>query len=433
MKLRKLTAVLLLLAALVQLAGCAGGGASVQPSTASEPLPDEPTSAPVSEEPASAPVSEDSVLPPAQEATFSQASADFAAELLHHSFQTNENTTLSPYSVLTALAMAAGGANGETLREMEAVFGLPIDRLNSALKDCRALPGEELLTANSLWIRDDIDVLPEFLESNESFYGAEVYRAPFDGTTVKTINNWIAEHTKDRLKDVIDSLDPTAALCLVNALTFDDKWQDEFEENNIREGEFHAASGKTQTVDMMHGGAECYLASEGAVGFVKHYDSRHYDFIALLPNENVGIEDYVNQLDGSTILELLENQSKEPVAISMPRFKTEYKTELSAALRSMGMPLAFDRYAADFTRMADLKPDERLYIGSVIHQTYLSVDGAGTEAAAATVVEIYFEATAIDPQPEPKRVILDRPFVWLIWDTRAETPVFIGVVNSVAK
>lgn len=175
MKLHKLTAVLLLLAALVQLAGCAGGGASVQPSTASEQLPDEPTSSPVSEEPVSAYVSEDSVLPPAQEATFTQVSADFAAELLHHSFQTNENTTLSPYSVLTALAIAAGGANGETLREMET--GLPIDRLNSALKDCRALPGEELLTANSLWIRDDIDVLPEFLESNESFYGAEIYRA----------------------------------------------------------------------------------------------------------------------------------------------------------------------------------------------------------------------------------------------------------------
>lgn len=113
----------------------------------------------------------------------------FSAELLHHSFQTNENTTLSPYSVLTALAMAAGGANDETLREMETVFGLP---------------------------------------------GAEIYRAPF---SVKTINNWIAEHTKDRLKEVIDSLDPTAALCLVNALTFDDKWQDEFEENNIREKE----------------------------------------------------------------------------------------------------------------------------------------------------------------------------------------------------
>lgn len=89
MKLHKLTAVLLLLAALVQLAGCAGGGASVQPSTASEQLPDEPTSSPVSEEPVSASVSEDSVLPPAQEATFTQASADFAAELLHHSFQTN--------------------------------------------------------------------------------------------------------------------------------------------------------------------------------------------------------------------------------------------------------------------------------------------------------------------------------------------------------
>lgn len=96
MKLHKLTAVLLLLAALVQLAGCAGGGASVQPSAASEQLPDEPTSSPVSEEPVSASVSEDSVLPPAQEATFTQTSADFAAEACTTAFRRTKTRRFRP-------------------------------------------------------------------------------------------------------------------------------------------------------------------------------------------------------------------------------------------------------------------------------------------------------------------------------------------------
>ena len=128
----------------------------------------------------------------------------------------------------------------------------------------------------------------------------------------------------------------------------------------------------------------------------------------------------------------MESRSEEEVIINLPVFKTEYSKELSGALSEMGMPLAFDDTAADFTRIADTEPP--LYISSVLHKTYVSVDGAGTEAAAATLVMIECTSAApSDDEPEPKYVILDRPFVWMIWDEQNALPVFIGVTDNITE
>lgn len=426
MKFRKLAALVLLLAAVVQLAAC-GGGATTQVT-----LPDdaEPVALPDDTGQVTLPDDSGEITPVRTEVpqnTFEQAAADFSTALLQQAHQPGENTTLSPYSVMSALAMTANGADGETRSEMEAVLGLPLDELNSALLAFREQAGEELVVANSLWIRNDITVLPEFLQTTDAYYNAEVYQAPFDGSTVKDINDWIAAHTKDRIRDMLEYLDPLAAVCLVNALTFDAKWASEFYEENIWEQDFHAWDGTTQQVDMMHGAVRAYLSSDSATGFVKDYDGGRYSFVALLPDEGLSVEDYVNQLDGTALLDLMENRSDEEVHISMPRFKTEYKTSLAKPLASMGMPQAFDEKQADFSRMVDTTYP--VFIDDVLHQTYVSVDGSGTEAAAATIVQMVM--TSALPETEPKVVILDRPFVWLIWDEQESQPIFIGVLNSV--
>ena len=427
MKFRKLAALVLLLAAVVQLTACGGGG------TTQVTLPEDAGQVTVPDDAGQVTLPDDSgqITPVRTEVpqnTFAQAAADFSTALLRRTHKTGENTTLSPYSVMSALAMTANGADGETRSEMEAVLGLPLDELNSALLTFREQSGEELVAANSLWIRADVTVQPEFLQTTDAYYDAAVYQAPFDGGTVKEINDWIAAHTKNRIRDMLESLDPLTAICLVNALTFDAKWASEFYKEDIWEEDFHAWDGTTQQVDMMHGTVYTYLSSDSATGFVKDYAGGRYSFVALLPNEGLSVEDYVNQLDGTALLELMENQSDEKVDITMPRFKTEYNTSLTKPLCEMGMPLAFDAENADFSRMVDTTLP--VYIGGVLHQTYVSVDGSGTEAAAATIVTMEL-ATAALPEAETKRVILDRPFVWLIWDEQEAQPIFIGIVNSV--
>lgn len=411
MKFRRFAACLLLLAIAAQLAGCGNG------------------SAPTLLTPPKSAVDAAPVTADVPKGAFAQAADNFSVRLLQETHQAGENTTLSPYSVLTALAMAANGADGETRSQMEDVLGLPVDQLNAALYECRQLPTEALVSANSFWIRNGLDVQPDFLQAGADYYDASVYQTDFDGAAVDAVNGWIAEHTMDRIKKMVEEFPPLTMLCLINALTFDAKWLDEFSEDEIRPADFHAANGETRQVDMMYDSESYYISTDTAAGFIKPYSDGRFSFVALLPNEDITIEDYVNQLTGDALRSIVSTASREEVVIGLPVFRAEYSAELSGALMEMGMPLAFDVYNADLSRIADTKPP--LYISEVLHKTYVSVDGSGTEAAAATAIMLApGEAVGM---PEPKRVVLDRPFVWMIWDEQTAQPIFLGITNDITK
>jgi len=64
--------------------------------------------------------------------------ADFSITLLRNAAKPDKTTLLSPYSVLLALGMAANGAGGRTLEEMEYALGAKLDDLNAWLASCRA-------------------------------------------------------------------------------------------------------------------------------------------------------------------------------------------------------------------------------------------------------------------------------------------------------
>lgn len=410
MKLRKVTAALLLLAVMTQLCACTG--AVTQRKSALPPLDVTPVAADVTRD------------------EFSCAAADFAAALLQQTVRDGgESVTISPYSVWTALGMTANGADGETLRQMEAVLGMSADTLNAALAAYNGEPCEELVSANSLWLRRSVDIVEEFLRTNETYYNAEVYQTDFDDKAVDAVNDWVAEHTKNRIQKLVEGFDPMTAACLINALTFDAKWQKEFPAELVEREPFYDADGTVSSVDMMYGAAEYYLSAEGVTGFAKQYEGGRFCFVGLLPDEGSSAEDYVNQLDGEKLLSLMEGQSKERVVVDMPSFKAEFSAKLSDALKAMGMPLAFDAVGADFTRMVDTNVP--VYLSEVLHRTYVSVDADGTQAAAATAVEA-MPGAALDENPEtPKHIRLDRPFVWMIWDSQSAQPIFLGVLNSV--
>ena len=115
---------------------------------------------------------------------------------------------------------------------------------------------------------------------------------------------------------------------------------------------------------------------------------------------------------------------------SIPKFETEYKVEMSQILIEMGMPYAFDSNLADFSKLGETTDGRNIYINRVIHQTYISVDGKGTKAGAATVVEMT-RVTAAEPIVQPKIIHLDRPFVYMLIDCETNLPFFIGTMMDV--
>ncbi|MGN0592546.1 MAG: serpin family protein [Ruminococcus sp.] len=367
--------------------------------------------------------------------TFVLSQTEFTLSLLQNTAEENTNTLISPYSVMQALAMTANGANGETKAEMEKTLGgIPIENLNAYLYTQRTSQPDtdscKLLTANSIWYRDDaerIQVSEDFLQTNADYYNAAAYSAPFDESTVRDINAWIGKNTDYMIPKMIDKLEPYTVMCLINAVTFDAKWMDPYEENQMPDGIFTAYDGTAQTVQMMHSDESFYLEDENATGFLKYYEGGRYAFAALLPKEGISVTEYLNGLTPESLHDTLANPVEIPVMAGLPKFSCDYDINLNETLADMGMPGAFYP-TADFSNMAKTKTG-LLFISDVLHKTHIDVDENGTKAGAATV--IICNDTAC--MPIDKIVILNRPFVYCIVDTETALPVFIGTMLTIQE
>ena len=360
------------------------------------------------------------------------ALAQFSISLFQHSAAKEGNVLISPLSVVSALGMTANGAKGNTLAQMEQVIGLPLDTLNAYMGATLAPLTQEdspLLLASSIWIKDDpkFSVVPDFLQRAADYYDADVYRAAFDGATLDDINNWVSLHTKNRIPTILDHIPQDALLYLVNALSFDGEWQEAYSAQQVKEGDFTCADGTKQNATMLHSTEQLYLDDGQATGFVKPYAGGNYAFAALLPREDVAIDDYIRSLTGEKLLETLNGAQSATVYAALPKFESKFGTELGESLLDMGMVDLFSGRLCDLTGLGSY-PDETRCVSRVLHKTSIKVDEKGTQAGAATVVEIV-KATSLVPALV-KTVTLDRPFVYLIVDCTTNQPVFIGCLNQ---
>ncbi|MBQ8921783.1 MAG: serpin family protein [Oscillospiraceae bacterium] len=367
--------------------------------------------------------------------TFCLGQTAFALKLMQQAVKDDSgNVLISPYSVMEALAMTANGADGETLKQMEQTLGgLPIDTLNSYLYTQRMnQPNEKnckLVDANSLWIKDKdnaITVEPDFLQTNMNYYGAGAFKEPFDQNTVKKINQWCSDHTDKMIPELLSGIDDTVVMYLINAVLFDAQWADPYLDEPL-DRDFTAQNGDVQTAKMMYSSETRYLSDSHATGFVKPYSGGKYAFAALLPEEGMTVQDYIAGLTPESLRDTLENQQYGDVRAGLPEFTYDYDTTLSDALSEMGMQQAFDS-SADFSRMGKTQTGY-LYISEVLHKTHIQVDVNGTKAAAVTAVAM--DSCAAPAEEEPKYVILDRPFLYMILDTETNLPVFIGTLTEI--
>ena len=356
---------------------------------------------------------------------------DFSVKLLQTTCDREENTLVSPMSVLSALAMTANGARGETRAQMEDVLGGSVEQLNGALAGLGQENDSPLYLANSIWFAEGgrITPNPDFLQVNADCYRAGVFEAPFDQTTVTDINQWVKEHTHGMVEEILKEIPRDTVMYLINALAFEAEWENPYENSDVWQQAFTNQEGKVQQVSMLHSEEQFYLRDDQAQGFMKCYQGGRYAFVALLPDKEISILDYVEGLDGQQLKELLEDPTSVPVAVTMPKFESEMEVDLREVLKEMEMVLPFDSAQADFTGLGT-SPEGNLFINQVFHKAYLEVQETGTRGGAATAVEINCEGAFQEPEDQ-KVVTLDRPFVYLVVDTSSMLPVFMGTVLSV--
>ena len=361
-----------------------------------------------------------------QQQDAAQAYLNFTASLLQHTFS-GDNLLLSPLSAADALCLTMEGATGETRQQMETVLG-EAETMGGYFSTIRRESGEQLTMADSVWIRNDpsLSVNDTFLAIATEDYQAEVFSAPFDENTRQDINTWVEDRTDGEIQNLIEQIQGSEMLYLINTTLFDAKWQDKYEDNEIRDRDFTTVSGKTTQVKMMYSDEDTYLENDFCTGLLKYYEGKDYAFVGLLPDEDITIYQLVGRLDGDTLHKLISGRISAEVEAGIPVFSGDTKLELADILPDMGMPLAFSP-GADFSDMATYD-GQNLYIGRVIHQTRIEVNEQGTKAAAATAV--IMESGAAETSSNSYTVILNRPFVYMLVDMRQEIPIFIGVMTD---
>ena len=353
------------------------------------------------------------------------------------------NVLLSPISVALAFGMVEGGANGNTLSQMEAVIGggNSADDMNSLLYNLsdRMKNAKDVNwnVANSLWFKDDgsWEIDPDFVSKAASWYDAKLWKAPFDDTTVTDINGWVNSQTRGMIPGIINNIPDQARMYIINALAFEAEWLNEYIDTQILEDQdFTNADGSTTKVTMLCSGESKYFELNGAYGFLRDYKGREYSFMGLLPEEGTDLNDYIKELgdSGADLSNAIRNIQYGDVVVQIPEFKNDYDVEMSTVLQAMGMTDAFDREKADLTGM--MKPvsgdDYQVWIDQVLHKTHIEVDRKGTRAAAVTAVVVTEGCTSEEPYIPPIYVILDRPFIYGIIDNATGLPVFLGCMNQ---
>ncbi len=359
------------------------------------------------------------------------AVTDFAVRLFQSSRTEGENALISPLSVMYALALSANGAIGEARTQMEGVLGMSVEELNEYLHAYMdQLPqGDkyQLSLANAIWFKDEesFTVNKDFLQTNADYYGAGLYKAPFDAGTCKDINRWVSKHTDEMIESIVEEIPAGTVMYLVNALAFEAEWKSIYRSTQVQQGTFTLENGEERQVDFMYGTVYEYLEDDLSTGFVRQYADGKYAFAALLPKEGISVADYVESLTGEHLQALLAEPGSNEVRTSLPKFEVEFEAELSSVLKSMGMELPFSA-GLDGVGTSIYGP---MAMGQVRHKTFIVVDEKGTKAGAATAVGM---APGSAPPPEEYKVVyLDRPFVYLIVDCEANIPIFIGTVMDV--
>lgn len=420
---------IILLSAALVLAGCAPAGGTTPP-----------TAAPAGgsgDLMAGIAKSDWSSISPLTDPMAIEAINRFAAALLQSSVIRDGNVMISPASVYLALAMTANGADTETLDAMLAA--LSMDRedlalLNEASRSWiahlnRTGDAATVRVSNGLWFDEEFVPDPGFLAANADYFGAAARKLDFRAPGAPaTINQWVSEETEGLIDGIIQEIDPAVVMYLINTLYFKADWQMPFDPAQTRDRTFETPSGAVETPFMHRTGDMTYFQDLGATGVALPYLDSSLAFFALLPDGGTTPRDWLAAQDSTTLFATISRLSQQPtvmVDLALPAFEVRDEDSLLDELTQLGLGVAFDPGAADFSKMNESRA-RNVFISDVLHKTYIRVDEKGTEAAAVTSVEISLTSLPVVDQT----MTLDHPFVYGVLDLSTGTPLFVGLLED---
>lgn len=345
------------------------------------------------------------------------------------------NVILSPFSASMALGMTLNGAAGTTfdaMRDALAFDSLTQDEINASYRALIDLltdldPRVRFEIANGIWAREGVPFHQSFFDAVAAAFDARAEARDFDDpATLDAINRWVEDRTNGYIDGVVEQLDPSLVMLLVNAIYFEGEWSNQFDPRDTEPRPFTTERRGTVPVDMMFRRDVTVHRGWGA-GFSAidlPYGGGAYSMVVLLPTEGTTAREMLGALDADTWAALTASfVPSQLVMLGLPKFTLAFDTYLNDALKGMGMEIAF-RPGADFTRLSPL--GDEMCISFVRQKSYVEVDERGTRAAAVTAVGIGTVSALIDS------FVVDRPFVFAIRERLSGTILFLGHVGDPA-
>ena len=381
---------------------------------------------------------------------FHTATNDLALELYKKLGGKNKNLCFSPYSIQSAMSMTLNGADGETLREMQ--LGLSHGNHSpSAINASFKAYQEDLEKRLTRKVPDYISTSPTVFKTANRLFGEQNFKfkdaflnvckdewnAPLEAIDFKNdsnasrlkINDWIADQTKDKIKDLlpIATVNSDTRLILTNAVYFNGDWKYGFKKIRTFDKDFTDSEGTTSKVSTMHNIAPYGYKKENGYEAISlpygHFNN--FQLLVILPEQGSKVKDVVAQLNSAELTKM-RNLPTQKINLALPKFKiTGGAINLSDTFSSLGIKKAFGPNA-DFSKM---ESSRMLYLDNIFHKALIELDEKGTEAAAATAASVACLGLP-RPEPEPLMVQVDRPFFYAIQNTKTGTCHFIGEVQS---
>jgi serpin B len=358
----------------------------------------------------------------------------FGQRLLEKLAKNPGNVVFSPYSIGTAMAMALAGARSTTEVEMAQVLGglgLSRDEVNAAnaamMASLNNTPSASfrLHLANALVLTTQQGAISEdYIATLRKDYSADVFR---DGN-LATVNAWVKQKTDGKIDSILRRLDPRTALVLVDAIYFKASWQSQFDKLATTDTPFHLSNGTMTKVPMMYQQGDFALTKMQDYSAIRlPYEGARASMIVILPDTGIAsVMQRLNDKELQHLLASLRSTPKQPVALWLPRFKTDFQANLVVPLKALGMHHAFDPRTADFSGVTGKPPSQAsLAIDQIMHGAAIDVTEQGTEAAAATAESVVVASVEV-AHWQPFRV--DRPFLFAVVDDKTNAILFEGLI-----
>lgn len=271
-------------------------------------------------------------------------------------------------------------------------------------------------------------ITADYQDTIKKNYGAEIFR----GADLGVINGWVKDKTEGKIEKILDKLGPNDSHVLLNAIYFNAPWASAFLKNGTRDREFHLSADEKVDVPTMYQQSEmATIKSDGFSAIRLPYSAAGLSMVVVRPDEIDGLDAVIKELDADKVQALLAQLSKTPkrqVSLAMPRFKTEYRTDLIEPFKALGMSAVFDPARSDLSGMTGKPRDQQpSTIDQIVHRAVIDVAEAGTEAAAATAVVVTTRTMRPD---DSERFNVDRPFLFLIVDDNTGAILFEGRISD---